>query len=206
MVLHCHVVARGYLCLYGPADSTAGVSSPAQVANVVFPSPFSVLRRHRKSATQIHTLRPPALLALALGAQPHPAPPSHLAAPALASPRGPRPWPLRPSLPPALSTLGGGIQIQIQGGSGAQRRAAEDSNSPRRLGGGAEVEAAGGGVGRRPVDRGLRRPAAGAVGCGGPALLRRSGRRPGAPGTGGQRACTRTFRGVLHCFTGTIPP
>ena len=69
-----------------------------------------------------------------------------------------------------------------------------------------EVEAAGGGVGRRPVDGGRRRPAAGAVGCGGPTLLRRSGRRPGAPGTDGQRACTRTFRGVLHCFTGTIPP
>ena len=68
MVLHCHVVGRGCLCLYGPTGSTAGVSSPAQVANVVFPSPFSVLRRHRKSATQIHTLRPPALLALALGA------------------------------------------------------------------------------------------------------------------------------------------
>ena len=44
MVLHCHVVGRGCLCLYGPAGSTAGVSSPAQVANVVFPFPFSVLR------------------------------------------------------------------------------------------------------------------------------------------------------------------
>ena len=44
MVLHCHVVGRSCLCLYGPAGSTAGVSSPAQVANVVFPFPFSVLR------------------------------------------------------------------------------------------------------------------------------------------------------------------
>ena len=69
-----------------------------------------------------------------------------------------------------------------------------------------EVEAAGGGMGWRPVDGGRRRPAAGAVGCGGPAPLRRSGRRPGVPGTGGQRACTRAFRGSLHCFTGTVPP
>jgi len=187
MVLHCHVVARGYLCLYGPADSTAGVSSPAQVANVVFPSPFSVLRRHRKSATQIHTLRPPALLALALGAQPHPAPPSHLAAPALASPRGPRPWPLRPSLPPALSTLGGGIQIQIQGGSqvlgGGRRRTPTLQVGSAGRGGGSRR-------GRGAVAGGRSAEAAGAVSCGGPARLRRSGRRPGAPGTGSQRGCS----------------
>jgi len=44
-----------------------------------------------------------------------------------------------------------------------------------------EVEAAGRGVGAAAGGR--RAEAAGAVGCGGPALLRRSGRRPGAPGT-----------------------
>ena len=144
--------------------------------------------------------------------------------------RRPSPHPAVPAVAPSPRPTVRPSRAPLQAASGSPRRQhlppaarAAHPQPASALGGGAsrrprawppaacldrwtEVEAAGGGVGRRPVDGGRRRAAAGAVGCGGPALLRRSSRRPGAPGTGGQRACTRAFRGALHCFTGTVPP
>ena len=104
-----------------------------------------------------------------------------------------RPAARRPSPRPTVRSS----HAQLQTASGGPRR--QHLPPAARMAACSLPRPVDGGGGRRQghgvAAGGRRAEAAGAVGCGGPALLRRSGRRPGAPGTGGQRACTRTFCG-----------